>query len=575
MLVEAKNLKKRYTDRNVLDDVSFTVDEGERVGLVGVNGTGKSTLFKILAGLETSEGTVIKKKGLRMHYVSQSPVFTHKTVLEEMRAHAAKQPEPIESYEVSSILNQLGLQDGSIDELSGGQKKRLALARALITKCDLLLLDEPTNHLDMAMIDMLENRLLKNGQAVFMITHDRWFLDRVCTRILELDNGKLYGHAGGYETYVKDKEERLAAEQSAAHKLDRLYKKELEWVRAGVQARSTKSQSRLDAFERLRDARHKKQEKKLLLQAPSARLGKKTLSWENISFGYDRPLFADFSYVMKRRERLGIIGPNGYGKSTLFKVLAGKLKPDSGVVETGPTVRVGWFGQEEQADDLSVRVIDFVSEKAQLVDVNGQAVSASSMLERFLIPKSMQYMPLERLSGGERRRVYLLRVLMGAPNVLFLDEPTNDLDLVTLAVLEDYLDDFEGLVLTVSHDRYFMDRVCDSVFVFEDGRLRQYMGGYSDYLEKRQQVRTAQRQEKSRPQRTRKPKLSYMEKKELDELPDQLEALEAEVDELNARMGDVKNFGELREITDRRDQLANELELKTARWMELEEKREA
>ncbi len=581
MYLTARDITKRWTDRNVLDHIDLTIDQNDRIGLVGANGCGKSTLLQVLAGTESCDGQIERMKGLTMHYLPQDPVFSRETVLEEMKAHAAAQPEAIEEFEISSILSRLGLKDQPIRQLSGGQRKRLALAKALITRCQLLLLDEPTNHLDAEMIEWLENRLRKENQAVLMVTHDRWFLDRTVNQVLELDEGRLYRHDGGYESYLENKAARQEAKQLAAHKLDRLYKQELEWVRAGVQARSTKSRSRLDRFEELRKQRTKVQERSLKLVPMASRLGKKSLAWQDVAFAWpDGPeLFHDVSYQMKKQERLGFIGPNGCGKSTLFKVLAGRLKPVKGFVETGETVKTGWFGQGELTEDLSQTVISYIEKTAQTTPWGGQEFTAAQMLEKFLIPRSMQHLPLGRLSGGERRRVYLLKVLMEAPNVLFLDEPTNDLDLVTLDILEDYLDGFPGIVLTVSHDRYFMDRVCDSVFVFQpDGTLRQYMGGYTEYREREKEEKEERKQEQNRrsAQRPRLTKqgLTYMEKKELAALPQQLEELQAAIDSLNEQMGTPMAFEELQVLTEKRDVLENELAQAESRWLELEEKQE-
>lgn len=581
MYLTARDITKRWTDRNVLDHIDLTIDQNDRIGLVGANGCGKSTLLQVLAGTESCDGQIERMKGLTMHYLPQDPVFSRETVLEELKAHAAAQPEAIEEFEISSILSRLGLKDQPIRQLSGGQRKRLALAKALITRCQLLLLDEPTNHLDAEMIEWLENRLRKENQAVLMVTHDRWFLDRTVNQVLELDEGRLYRHDGGYESYLENKAARQEAKQLAAHKLDRLYKQELEWVRAGVQARSTKSRSRLDRFEELRKQRTKVQERSLKLVPMASRLGKKSLAWQDLAFAWpDGPeLFHDVSYQMKKQERLGFIGPNGCGKSTLFKVLAGRLKPVKGFVETGETVKTGWFGQGELTDDLSQTVISYIEKTAQTIPWDGQEFTAAQMLEKFLIPRSMQHLPLGRLSGGERRRVYLLKVLMEAPNVLFLDEPTNDLDLVTLDILEDYLDGFPGIVLTVSHDRYFMDRVCDSVFVFQpDGTLRQYMGGYTEYREREKEEKEERKQEQNRrsAQRPRLTKqgLTYMEKKELAALPQQMEELQAAIDSLNEQMGSPMAFEELQVLTEKRDVLENELAQAESRWLELEEKQE-
>lgn len=579
MILSAQHIQKKFNDKVVLNDVSLSIEPQEKIALIGVNGTGKSTLLKIIAGAETSTGEVMKSRECKVHYLSQNPTFEKETVWEEIQHQNNKNKYPVEEYELKSILTKLGIQDmqQKIVSMSGGQQKRLSLAIALMTKCDVLLLDEPTNHLDNDMIAWLENTLIRTKSAVLMVTHDRYFLDRVCTKIFELNQGDLYVHKGNYQVYLENKEARAQIEEQNKAAYKSLYKKELAWVRAGVQARGTKSKSRLDRFEELRQTRFKNQEQQLELVAPASRLGKKTIEWSQLSFGYteDNILFKDFSYTLLRHDRIGIIGENGCGKSTFLRVLAGQLQPIYGTIEYGTTVKIGYFQQGDQNVDLSMRVIDYIEEVASVIEYKKQTITAAQMLERFLFPRSMHYTTLDRLSGGERRRLYLLRVLMAMPNVLLLDEPTNDLDIMTLDVLEDYLDDFPGIIIAVSHDRYFLDRVCDSVFVMQDDhRFKQYMGGYSDYVLNREVRKKEDKKENKEYRKPRKITLSYMEKKELEVLPDEMETLETEVAQLNDAMMTCVDFEKINEYSRLRDEKEALLEEKTMRWMELEEKKE-
>ena len=566
MLISVDNLTKYINEKCIVKKGSFTIEENDKVALIGVNGTGKSTLMKILAGIETyEEGKIIKKNGLKVHFLHQNPSFTSKTIWEEIVSINEKNNHKVEDYEMKTILTKLGLNDfdKQIDVLSGGQRKRLALACALLTKCDLLLLDEPTNHLDNSMVEWLENYLIKMNTALLMVTHDRYFLDSICNKIIELDQGDLYIHKGNYEVYLKNKETRIELENQAIAKHKNLYNKELAWVRAGVQARSTKSKARLDRFEELRNMRFKEQEKSFELVSLTKRLGKKTIEWSGLGFGYDENLlFKDFSYSLLRNDRIGIIGPNGCGKSTLLEILSGNLKPTLGSIEFGDTVSIGYFRQGDKV--------------AQVIEYKKQMITAAGMLERFLFDRNMHYTTIDRLSGGERRRLYLCRVLMQAPNILFLDEPTNDLDITTLDILEDYLDDFSGAIITVSHDRYFLDRVCDKVFVHQDDlTFKPYVGGYSDYVLKSKEEKEVHIKEKKVYKRPKQNKLTYMEKKEYEEISAKMPLLEDEIARLNEVINEVaSDYEKLKEATDKRDQIEEELETLTMRWMELEEKQE-
>lgn len=571
--ISVDSLFKKMNDRVLFQDVTFSIQEQEKVALIGTNGSGKSTLLKILAQEETIDGgRILTKNGLKVHLLRQNPVFTQTTVWQEIIQYQKQCP----TYQVKSILTKLGFSDFDlpISTLSGGQKKRLALAIVLMEPCDLLLLDEPTNHLDEEMIEWLEKELKQTKSAVCMVTHDRYFLDRITDTILEIDEGKFYIHHGNYATFLENKAIRQEQEVQKQKKLKALYKKELAWVRAGAQARSTKQQARLNRFEDLRNQRFKDVEKSLNLSSFSARLGKKTIEWEHLGMHYgNHVLFEDFSYSLLRQDRIGIIGRNGCGKSTLLNILAGDIQPSSGTLSFGDTVLIGYFRQGDEMVDLSMRAIDYIKEVAEVIHYGKETLTASQMMERFLFPKQMHYTPLERLSGGERRRLYLCRILMQGPNILLLDEPTNDLDLLTLEVLEDYLDTFMGAIITVSHDRYFLDRVCDKVFVMENQHWQAYTGGYSDYLEKKKDCSKSSQEKKVR-EKSRS-SLSYLEKKELENLPEQMETIQNQIDTYDQKMqGVMDDFTKLSEYSQKRSELEEQLETLTLRWMELEEKME-
>lgn len=571
--ISVDSLFKKMNDRVLFQDVTFSIQEQEKVALIGTNGSGKSTLLKILAQEETIDGgRILTKNGLKVHLLRQNPVFTQTTVWQEIIQYQKQCP----TYQVKSILTKLGFSDFDlpISTLSGGQKKRLALATVLMEPCDLLLLDEPTNHLDEEMIEWLEKELKQTKSAVCMVTHDRYFLDRITDTILEIDEGKFYIHHGNYATFLENKAIRQEQEVQKQKKLKALYKKELAWVRAGAQARSTKQQARLNRFEDLRNQRFKDVEKSLNLSSFSARLGKKTIEWEHLGMHYgNHVLFEDFSYSLLRQDRIGIIGRNGCGKSTLLNILAGDIQPSSGTISFGDTVLIGYFRQGDEMVDLSMRAIDYIKEVAEVIHYGKETLTASQMMERFLFPKQMHYTPLERLSGGERRRLYLCRILMQGPNILLLDEPTNDLDLLTLEVLEDYLDTFMGAIITVSHDRYFLDRVCDKVFVMENQHWQAYTGGYSDYLEKKKDCSKSSQEKKVR-EKSRS-SLSYLEKKELENLPQQMETIQNQIDTYDQKMqGVMDDFTKLSEYSQKRSELEEQLETLTLRWMELEEKME-
>lgn len=491
-LITIEHLTKSYTERLLFDDTSFSIGDGEKVGLIGINGTGKSTLLKIVAGLEEpDDGSVIRRRNLYIRYLPQIPQFTPgDSVLDSIVRDNRNEPHFTSREEIEAsaktILTKLGIYDftAKVETLSGGQRKRVALTSVLLSTADLLILDEPTNHLDSEMADWLEDYLKKFRGALLMITHDRYSLDSVTNRIVELDKGKLYSYQSNYEGFLKLKAERLDMMAASERKRQSILRTELAWMQRGARARSTKQKAHIQRYEALRDQEAPElTDGQVEMESISSRLGRTTVEIEHLSKAYgDKVLMRDFNYVFLKNDRIGIIGPNGSGKSTLMKMIAGWVKPDSGTIEIGQTVKLGYFSQENEDMDVSLKVIDYIRNVAEYVQTKDGSISASQMLERFLFPSSVQYTTISRLSGGERRRLYLLRILMSAPNVLLLDEPTNDLDIRTLMILEDYLDSFQGIVITVSHDRYFLDRVVRRIFAFEgDGNVVQYEGGFTDY----------------------------------------------------------------------------------------------
>lgn len=599
-LVTAERLTKSYTERLLLNDTDFSINEGDKIGLIGVNGTGKSTLLKLVAGLEEPDsGTIVRGRNLDIRYLPQDPVFKNgetilESVLRENEGHGHVWD--LES-QAKTILNRLGISDCSekVDHLSGGQKKRTALASVLLSTADLLILDEPTNHLDSEMADWLEDYLKKFKGTLLMITHDRYFLDSVTNRIVELDNGKLYSYQTNYEGFLERKAERMSMERASERKRQSILRGELEWMRRGARARSTKQKGRIQRYEALRDQKGATAEEYVEMESVSSRLGRTTVEISNLCKAYgDKALIRDYTYFFLKNDRIGYIGPNGSGKSTLMKIIAGWERPDSGTVEIGQTVKIGYFSQENEDMDVSLKVIDYIRNVAEYVKTKDGSISASQMLERFLFPPSIQHAVIGRLSGGERRRLYLLRVLMEEPNVLILDEPTNDLDIRTLMILEDYLDSFQGIVIAVSHDRYFLDRVVRRIFAFEgNGVLRQYEGGFTDYAlrkaaengeesgikakpdEKAKAAAKVNTPETDKGQRTRGPqklKFTYKEQRDYEIIEADIAVLEDRIAALESEMeASARDFVKLNHLMEEKKELETALEEKLERWMYLEE----
>ena len=577
MICSADNLVKNYGADPVLDHVSLVINEKEKWGIVGVNGAGKSTLLRLIAGLETpDEGTVTLVPGKKISCLVQQPQLDpEKTVLETVLESAEKKDE-VQEYEAKSILTQLKMNDMSqkVGTCSGGQRRRVALACALIRPCDLLILDEPTNHLDQQMILWLEKRLIKSNKAMLMVTHDRYFLDRVTNAILEVESGHVYAYQTNYSGFLQLKAQREEMARASERKRLAYLRKEAQWIQRGAMARSTKSRERIERFEKLSAIERIQDPDQLKLASLSSRLGKSTIEICNLTKAINgQPLITDFSYIVRRHERLGIIGPNGCGKSTLMKLLVGQLQPDAGKIIIGETVRIGYFSQELEEMDPDQRIIDYVRAIGEVIDTPDGQVSASQMLQRFLFDPKQQWQPIGKCSGGQKRRLGLLGILMKAPNVLLLDEPTNDLDIPTLMLLEDYLDDFGGAVLSVSHDRYFLDRTCDQLLIYEgQGHLSFSNLSYTDYLEQQAEAEQAKPRETTVRVKPKTNRLTYMEKKELEEIEARLPVLEQEIQELDAQLSDTSDYAQLKVLSERREAAESELESKTERWMELSEK---
>lgn len=592
-LVTAEHLTKSYTERLLFDDTDFAVNEGEKIGVIGINGTGKSTLLRLVAGLEEpDQGTVTRGRNLDIRYLPQNPKFTTKdTVLQSIVRdnEGHEHPWDLES-QAKTMLTKVGIFDfdQEVGTLSGGQRKRVALVSALMSDTDLLILDEPTNHLDSQMAEWLEGYLKRFRGAIVMITHDRYFLDSVTNRIVELDKGKLYSYQANYEGYLKLKAERLDMAAAAERKRQSILKVELAWMRRGARARSTKQKAHIQRYEALRDQKPPEADKAVEMESVSSRLGRTTVEIQGLSKAYgDKVLVRDFSYIFLKDDRIGIIGPNGSGKSTLMKMIAGWTEPDDGVINMGQTVKLGYFSQENEAMDESLKVIDYIKNVGEYVKTRDGSVSASQMLERFLFPPSVQYTVISRLSGGEKRRLYLLRILMEAPNVLLLDEPTNDLDIQTLTILEDYLDQFEGIVVAVSHDRYFLDRIVKRIFAFEgQGKVSQYEGGYTDYQieyerrhpensggdKKAEDGKKSEAGRKEGKNAARKLRFTYQEQKDWEVIEDQIQALEEELAQMEIQIQEsARDFVKLNQLTEEKNQKEAALESKMERWMYLNE----
>ena len=609
-LINIENLTKSYTERKLFNGASFSLQEGEKVGIIGINGTGKTTLLKMIIGEEeTDEGMVTIANHVVIRYLPQHPEFSpDKSSLDcVLEGNVTEENRWSIEGEAKAMMTRLGIKDfmQPAGQLSGGQRKRLALISVLLSSADILLLDEPTNHLDNEMADWLEEYLKKWRGALIMVTHDRYFLDSVTNRIIEIDKGLIYSYQTNYSGYLELKMARQERELSSERKRQSILRVELEWIQRGARARSTKQKAHIQRYEKLRDQQAPVQDSQVELSSISTRLGKTTVELEHIHKSYgEKKLIDDFSYIFLKGDRVGFIGPNGCGKSTLMKIIAGLIPPDSGQVIIGQTVKMGYYAQEiasqkkeqEKEVDLSYmdpkqRVIDYVKDTAEYMQTVDGAISASAMLEKFLFPPEKQYSPIGKLSGGEKKRLNLLRVLATSPNYLLLDEPTNNLDIATLTILEDYLDRYEGIVVTVSHDRYFLDRTMKRIFAFEgEGKLKQYEGGYTDYSLKKlvmkeeteaeqvkktgniSKINTKESQKGQRPRGPKKLKFTFQEQKDYEKIEGEIAELEEKIENLEREMAAVStDFVKLNEIMADKESTEHLLEEKMDRWMYLEE----
>lgn len=576
MILSLEDVSFTYSFKPILDHVNLVINEKEKWGIVGQNGVGKSTLLKIMTGLEKPDsGNVTILKKYKISYCPQNTDFKpHKTIYETVRSYMT---EETEIYQIQAILNKLGLSDynQSIDILSGGQKKRVALAISLIKEADVYVLDEPTNHLDQDMILWLEKFLAKVSKTVILVTHDRYFLTRITNHIMELDDSHLYTYVGGYADYLEQREIRRENALNTEKKRQNFLRTEIEWIRAGAQARSTKQKSRIERFEKISAIEAPREISTLELKSAATRLGNTTIELDHISKAFgDNVLFEDFSYNLLRMDRIGIIGKNGCGKSTLLKIILGQIQPDSGTVKIGETVKIGYFAQQNEVFDDNQRVIDYIKDFGERVyTADHEEITASQMLERFLFFKEEQYKPISKCSGGEKRRLYLCSILMSAPNILILDEPTNDLDTDTMTILEDYLDHFEGAVMAVSHDRYFLDKIADRLFVFDNHKISIVQKTYSDYLDeldKKKEPVSSPKEIKELKKNTNR--LTYNEKKELASIEEEMPELETKIQELEEELNTLSDYAKIKEISDLLEANRNRLEEIENRWLELSEK---
>ncbi len=595
-ILNIENITKVYGDKILFDKVSLGINEGDKIGIIGVNGSGKSTFLKMIAGLEeTDEGKIVKNNQADIAYLAQNTDFEDGDTILSYVCRGKKSSNPNWSIEAEAktILKKLYIEDveALIAPLSGGEKKRVALAKTLLSPAKILILDEPTNHLDNRMILWLEDYLQKYNGVLLMVTHDRYFLDRVTNKIVEIDRGSIYSYDANYSGFLELRQQRIDSEAASYRKVQSILRTEIEWVRRGAQARSTKQKARLERFQEMQSMKAPEQDKQVEMDSLASRLGKKTIEIENVSKSYDgRTLIQNFTYYTIRNERIGIVGENGCGKTTLLKLLVGEELPDSGTITMGETIRVGYFSQLAEHMNPDMRVIDYVKNVAEYIRTSKGLTSASQMCERFLFTPEIQYNPIGKLSGGEKRRLYLLKVLMTAPNVLILDEPTNDLDIATLTILEDYLDYFEGIVIVVSHDRYFLDRVVDRIFAFEPGgMIVQYEGDYTTYMEKALAngtfmtgaVTLSSSNDKSEKKaldskatwkgnREKKLKFTYQEQREYETIDDDIVALEERIGNLEQEMATVATqYTKLAELTKEKEGLEQQLEEKMDRWVYL------